>query len=231
MVNRNILSLMVTASIFAATSACALESGPWQKEFQLSSCALSTTGRNTFFVLEPGFRIVLEDDDTKVQITVLDETRKVDGVLTRVVEEKEWKDGELYEVAMNYFAICGKTKDVFYFGEEVDFYENGKVVKHDGAWLAGKDGAKAGMIMSGSPMRGMKYYQEIAPGIAMDRAEIIKLDEVCETPAGTFKNCLRIKEGTALNPFEVEYKFYAPNIGLIGDADLKVKKYGFLEKM
>ncbi len=229
MIARAVLTVAAAVAVLATAPVSAPEARTWQKEFALSDCALSATGRAPFFILEPGFRIVLEDDETKVQITVTNETRKVAGVTTRVVEEREWKDGELYEVAANYFAICDKTKDVFYFGEEVDFYENGKIVRHDGAWLAGKDGAKAGMIMSGAPRPGMKYYQEIAPGVAMDRAEIIRTDEVCETPAGTFKGCMRVKEGTALNPFEVEYKFYVPNIGIIGDEDLRLTKYGFVK--
>src|SRR5205823_3138725 len=108
----------------------------------ISQCKMMTTGRNPYFILEPGFQLVLQGGDTKVQITVLDETRTVDGVATRVVEEREWKGGQLYEIARNYFAICDQTKDVFYFGEDVDFYENGKVVKHDGSWLAGTKGNK-----------------------------------------------------------------------------------------
>ncbi len=220
--------LLGAAIAAAATVANAGETGTWQKEFSLGDCALSATGRNQYFVLEPGFRILLENDDTKVQITVLDKTRTVDGVLTRVVEEREWVDGKLYEVAMNYFAICGRTKDVFYFGEDVDFYKNGRVVRHEGAWLAGVRGAKPGMIMAGAPRLGMKYYQEMAPGVAMDRAEIVRLDGVCETPAGKFSDCMRIKEGTALDPLEEEFKIYAPGIGLIGDEDLRVTSYGFV---
>src|SRR5256886_14098754 len=154
----------------------------WQQEFAISSCKLQTTGRNDYFVLEPGFQPVLEGGGTKVEITVLDETRTIDGVVTRVVEEREWKNGELFEVARNYFAICEQTKDVFYFGEDVDFYEKGKVVKHDGSWLAGQNGAKAGLMMPGAPKLKMKYYQEVAPGVAMDRAEIVGLNETCKTP-------------------------------------------------
>jgi hypothetical protein len=202
----------------------------YQREFALAKCTMSPTGRSRYFVLEPGFQLVLEGDDTKVLISVLDETKIVDGVKTRVLEEKEWKDGKLYEVARNYFAMCPRTKDVFYFGEDVDFYENGKVVKHDGSWLAGKDGNKAGLIMAGAPKVGMKYYQEIAPKVAMDRAEIVSLNETCKTPAGTFSNCMKVKEGTALNLLETEYKYYAPNIGLIGDADLRLKKYGKVKR-
>jgi len=40
---------------------------------------------------------------------------------------------------------------------------------------------------------------------------------------------LKVKEGTALNVFETEYKFYAPDIGLIKDEDLKLTKYGAAE--
>ena len=80
--------------------------------------------------------------------------------------------------------------------------------------------------MPGKPKVGMKYHQELAPGLAMDRAEIISLDETCKTPAGTFTNCLKVKEGTALDPGEEEYKYYAPGIGMIQDEDLVLTKYG-----
>jgi hypothetical protein len=201
----------------------------WQEEFGMKNCNLQTTGRNPYFILEPGHQLVLEGGDTKLQITVRNETKKVDGVLTRVVEEKEWKDGKLYEIARNYFAICAQTKDVFYFGEDVDFYENGKVVKHDGSWLAGTGGNKPGLIMPGTPKLNMKYYQEIAPKVAMDRAEIVSLTDTCKTPAGTFSSCLKIKEGSAIEIAAVEYKYFAPSIGLVGDESLRLIKHGFIK--
>jgi hypothetical protein len=129
----------------------------WREAFGLAKCNLLTTGRSTYFILEPGFQLVLEGDDTRLQITVLDETKTIDGVVTRVVEEREWKSGKLYEVARNYFALCEQTKDVFYFGEDVDFYEDGKVVKHDGTWHAGVNDNRAGLMMPGTPRPKMKY--------------------------------------------------------------------------
>jgi hypothetical protein len=60
-------------------------------------------------------------------------------------------------------------------------------------------------MMSGTPKVGMKYYQEIAPEGAMDRAEIVSLDETCKTPAGTFSNCLKVKEGSAIETLVKEY--------------------------
>ena len=127
MVRRTLQSILVVAAILSFSTACgqgAAKGSPWQEKFEISSCKLLTAGRNQYFVLEPGFQLVLEGGGLRLQITVLDETKTVDGVATRVVEEKEWKDGKLFEIARNYFAMCEQTKDVFYFGEDVNFYEN-----------------------------------------------------------------------------------------------------------
>jgi hypothetical protein len=230
MIKKTFQALAAAAALLLSCAVAAQDkasSSGWQDTFEISKCELVTQGKNTYFVLEPGFQLVLEGGDTKLHITVLDETKKIDGIITRVVEEREWKKGELYEVARNYFAMCKQTKDVFYFGEDVDFYENGKVVKHDGTWHAGVDGNRAGLLMPGAPKLKMKYYQEIAPKVAMDRAEIMSLDDTCKTPAGTFSKCLKVKEGTALNPIETEYKYYAPSIGLVRDGDMQLIKHGF----
>lgn len=225
MSTRTVRTILAAAAILAIPAAYA---ETWQMEFGIKNCNLQTTGRNPYFILEPGHQLVLEGGDTKLQITVLNDTKTVDGVTTRVVEEKEWKDGKLLEVARNYFAICPQTKDVFYFGEDVDFYENGKVVKHDGSWLAG-NGNNAGLMMAGAPKLRHKYYQEIAPRVAMDRAEVISVDDTCKTPAGTFANCLKVKEGSAIELAAIEYKYYAPSIGFVGDDNLRLIRHGFVK--
>ena len=136
--------------------------------------------------------------------------------------------GSINSLWWNFFAICTETNDVFYFGEDVDIYRDGKVVRHSGEWRAGEGNAKAGMIMPGQPSVGQKHYQEMAPGVAMDRAEIVSLEETLKTPAGVFSGCLKTQETTALNPAENEYKTYAPGIGLIQDEDLLLIEYGFI---
>ena len=237
MINR-IPVLIIILIIAILTPGCLdAQDSSFKYNFDLSDRTLVPTGSNDFFILEPGFQLTLEGTEkisgtknVKLIITVLDETREVDGVLTRVVEEREWKDDELYEVARNFFAIDEQTGDVFYFGEEVDFYKDGKITNHKGAWLAGEDDATAGLIMPGKPEVGMKYYQEFAPDKAMDRAEVINLDEVLETPAGMFTDCLKTKEGTALNIKEREYKTYAQGIGLIQDQGLLLISYGFINE-
>jgi hypothetical protein len=192
--------------------------------FAVERADFTSTGRNPYFVLEPGYALTLEGGKTRLVITVLPETRQVDGVETRVVEERETENDQLIEISRNFFAIHTKTNSVFYFGEDVDMYKNGKVTSHDGAWLSGVNGARFGMFMPGLPLLKARYYQEIAPKVAMDRCEILGIGETLKTPAGTFTDVLRTLETTPLEPLAKESKYYAKGVGLIQDGDVKLVK-------
>jgi hypothetical protein len=230
-----VVAILLAAGL-AGCDATPLGGSSYQREFGMAQCPLVSTGRNPYFVLEPGYQVVLEGGGVKLETTVLDETKSVEGVTTRVVEEREWKDGKLSEIARNYFAFCERTKDVFYFGEDVFFYTDDKVTGHEGTWLAGRGGAKPGLIMPGAPRVGMKYFQEIAPSVAMDRAEIVSVTDACKAPAGSFSNCLKTRELAAadfwssLRFWEVEYKIYAPGIGLVEDQEMRLTQHGFVKK-
>jgi hypothetical protein len=120
------------------------ESSTWKSTFDLADCDFTTIGENTYFILEPGYELVLEnqggqeEEQLQLVITVLNETKFVNGTETRVVEERETENGELVEVSRNYFAVCKPSNDIYYFGEDVDDYEDGEIVGHGGAWLAGR---------------------------------------------------------------------------------------------
>lgn len=203
----------------------------WTSTFNVEEGDLTPTGRNPYFILEPGYQLHYEGrEDGKVvtlTITVLKETKKVGNVETRVVEERETKGGKIVEVSRNFFAISKRTNDVYYFGEEVDMYRDGQVVSHEGAWLAGKDGAKPGLAMPGTPLLGARYYQEIAPEKAMDRAEVLSLSATLDTPAGKYTSVLKTEETTPLEPDEREAKYYAAGVGLIKDGPVKLVRAGF----
>jgi hypothetical protein len=159
--------------------------------------------------------------DVLLVVTVLDETRVVDGVTTRIVEERETKAGALEEVSRNFFTIDPKTGDAYYFGEEVDIYKDGKVVKHEGEWLSGQNGARFGLFIPGAAKLGDKFYQEIAPHKAMDRFEIVSVDEHVKTAAGEFDKVIKTKETTPIES-GMGYKWFAPGVGMIGDDDLRL---------
>jgi hypothetical protein len=194
----------------------------FQTSFSVDPKTLATEGKSAYFVLEPGFQSTFTSPGGKLVITVLDATENVGGVTTRVVEEREWKGAELVEVSRNYFAMDPKTGNVYYFGEDVDTYKHGKVVNHEGSWRHGSKSATFGLMMPGTPAAGMKFYQEQAKGVAMDRAEIVSVTDTLTTAAGTFARCVKTRETTPLEPLSREYKLYAPGIGLVQDGDMKL---------
>lgn len=191
----------------------------WQEKFDVDKSDLSPRGMSQYIVLMPGRRAEYQSKDGKLIITVLAETKTVDGVQTAVVEERESKGGKLNEVSRNFFAINKKTGDLYYFGEEVDEYKDGKVVGHEGSWMSGQDGAHFGLLLPGQPKAGRKYYAEMAKN-AKDRCEIKDTNAKITTPLlGTFTNCIKIDETTPIEK-GISHKIYAPNVGLIEDDEM-----------
>ena len=226
------VALLSAAFLLLLPGLSRADSVDFTDSFMLDQCrGFSSSGTNPFFVLQPGFHTLYQGfegkEAVKLTITVLRQTKTVNGIPTRVVQEREWHDGELVEVSNNYFAICNRTNSVFYFGEDVDIYEGGQIVNHGGSWHAGVDGARAGVVMPGIVLLGSRYQQETADPIAMDRAEIVSMTEVVQTPAGTFTNVVKTDETTPLEPGKVESKWYANGIGLIMDDTLALVSSGY----
>ena len=193
----------------------------WRESFNVSKADLAPRGNNPFITMQPGRVLKLAHGNDRLTISILPETKTVDGVMCGVLEEREEKDGQLIEVSRNFFASDPKSGDVYYFGEDVDNYKNGKIINHDSAWLAGAKGARFGLMIPGKPKVGDKYYQEIAPKVAMDRVEVVSVDETVKTPAGTFSHCVHLRETTPLEP-DVSHKYYAPGIGMIKDDEFEL---------
>ncbi len=188
------------------------------------------TGSNPHFILEPGYVLKLEGEDegeqVELTITVTDQVEMVDGVATRVVEERETKDGTLLEISRNFFVLGERTNNAYYFGEDVRFFD-GRANPTEGSWRSGVDGAKYGQQMPAKAREGQRYYQEVAPGVALDRAEHISLKADVKTPAGNFRNTLKVRETTPLEPKVEELKFHAKGVGLIKDGPLRLTCSGF----
>lgn len=234
-----LIVVVVVGSVFAlAMSSAPLQAPQFTSDFsQQLSGNLQPNSKNRYFPMSPGdFRRYegMEDGEHVVlEITTLGQVKNilfpVNGhmalAITRIIQEKEWHDGELVEVSKNYFACNSKTGDVFYFGESVDFYENGHIANHNGSWRAGQAGAAPGLVMPGLFLLGSRYLQEVAPGVALDRATHVRQGLHVVTPAGTFNNCVKIEETSALEPDAMDTKIYAPGIGLIADDTLKLVAY------
>lgn len=151
---------------------------------------------------------------TRLESRVLPQTTVVAGVTVLVLEEKAYADGELIEVALDYFAQH-RDGSVYYFGELVDNYENGAIKNHDGQWLAGEGQNVAGIIMPVTPKVGETYAQEHAPGVAEDQATVVSTSEKVKVPTGTYTGCLKTRDFSPLDPGVEEFKFYCPGVGMV----------------
>lgn len=190
---------------------------------------------NPYFPLVPGYQWTLEgeEDDAEIVavITVLNLTRTVAGIHTRVVEEWESEDGDIVEISWNYYA---ETDDgtVCYFGEDVDDYDEGpppgeEPSGHGGAWCAEDAGSSPGIFMPADPQPGMMFQQELAPDIAEDQAKIVASGPV-SVEAGEFFDTIRFREYNPLDE-EKDYKTFAMDEGFIGgiviDGPLELTDY------
>ena len=91
------------------------------------------------------------------------------------------------------------------------------------------DGAQPGIIMPGRFLLGSKYFQEIAPGVAMDRGRNVGMGIEIDTPAGTFDGCVAVLDSTALDPdAEGDLKIYCHGIGIVMDEVLELVERGIV---
>lgn len=227
---KNATHLMLALAVATAATGCKKSDPIPINDLDIAVCAPSAGPftlaiDNEFFPLPLGHFLLLEGEEDgaelQVLITVLDETETVAGVVTRVVEERETEDGELVEVSRNFFAQA-PDGTVCYFGEDVDIYEDGAIVSHDGAWRADGVTNLPGIMMPADPKLGDRFMQEFAPGVAEDRGWIVGVGERTKVPAGTFTDTLSITEDSPLDAGISSEKVYAAGIGLIVDEPVEL---------
>jgi len=203
--------------------------------FATRNCDWRASGSNQFMIIEPGYQIVLESEEERQVITVLNSTKEVTGITTRVIEEvsSELDEGEWIPVerSLNYFARCRQTNSIFYFGEDVEFFdEDGNVTGTEGTWLAGRNGAKPGIIMPGQVLVGGGYYEEIAPeDPALDKARILALERGCEVGNRTLNRLCVTIEGSNDCDDDTDEKVWAAGIGTVIDDELELVRHGFVK--
>ena len=200
-----------------------------------ASVTFSLDSTNVYYPLVVGNFSVLEGTEAgeiiRVERCVTNETQdiEVDGVTvtTRILQATEYINDEIYEVARNFY-VEADNGTVCYFGEDVDFYENGQIANHNGTWRAGVKGAKPGVIMPATPAVGQAYFQEQAPDVAVDMGRVTEIGAT-KTIGGTeHQNVVTVRD---INPMEScdeadeEPKFYVPNIGEAADTVKDLKSF------
>ncbi len=199
---------VAVGSLAAPTGAAASPQAPDPDRF-------STTIDNPFMPMVPGtvfrYRESADEGKGRVVVRVTDRTKQIQGIETVVVRARSFLGGKLVEDTFDWYAQ-DRRGNVWYFGENTKSYENGRWTTA-GSWKAGRDGARAGILMKAHPAVGDSYYQEMAPGVAEAKATVLSRQASATVPYGSFDHLLKTKDVSALSPGEVEHKLYARGIG------------------
>jgi hypothetical protein len=138
---------------------------------------------NPYLPMTPGMKFVLDGVSVdkgrklahRIETTVTNLTKVIDGVRTLVVFEQDFQQNVLQEQEIN-FSAQDRDGAVWLFGEYPEEYANGILNGAPATWLAGVQGASAGVSMLAHVKTGTPtYVQGIAPEVKFhDCATVIK---------------------------------------------------------
>lgn len=196
-------------------------------DIDVANFSQPTTINHRYLPLTPGSRYEYSlETDEGVEYTlveVLEDTRVVMGITTRVLRDRVYLDDVLIEDTHDWYAQ-DDDGNVWYFGETVDNYtydDAGNLVEidNDGAWEAGVDGAQPGIVMPANPRVGDSYRQEYRQGEAEDLGAIIAVDEPLTLEDGRSYVTLKTMDWNPLEEDSVEFKYYGEGVGLVRETD------------
>lgn len=149
------------------------------------------------------------------------------GTNARIVLDREWVDEECEYV--NFVDVYTNIEpeettydwyaqdtdlNIWYMGE--DTYDG---ESSEGSFIAGCDGAEAGIVILGDPHKGDFFQQEFYEEEAEDWGKILNFI------ADDDLTCMKTKEWTPLEPGSVEHKYYCSD-GTVGELSLIEELHG-----
>jgi hypothetical protein len=183
---------------------------------------------NPWFPLKPGTRMVyrgVKDGKRAVDIFfVTRRTRTIQGVVCRVVQDRLRLAGVLEERTVDWYAQSG-TGGVWYFGERTaELGPRGHVLTRDGSWMAGRNGARAGVYLTATPTVGQARTQEHYRGHAADHFRVMSTRARVGVPLVRSAHAVLTKEWTPLEPGVVDHKYYVRDVGMVSEQSVEGPK-------
>src|SRR5581483_2701689 len=132
---------------------------------------------NPWFPLIPGTTFVCrgeKDGKSARDVTAVTRASKViQGVRCTAVSDRLYLNGTLEERTTDWYAQDARG-NVWYFGERTaELARDGHVTSTEGSWLAGRDGARAGVYITAHPRVGQSGLQEYYKGHAEDHFALV----------------------------------------------------------
>jgi len=180
---------------------------------------------NPWFPLRPGttwvYRGVKDGKVSRDVVHATGKTRRIAGVVCTAVSDRLYLRGRLEERTTDWYAQ-DKAGNVWYFGEATaELDTHGKVTSREGSWLAGVNGARAGVFMPAHPRVGFTALQEYLKGHAEDHFRVLSLKARVATPGASSSHAVLTKEWTPLEPGTIDHKYYVREIGTVLEQTVK----------
>jgi hypothetical protein len=177
---------------------------------RLDPARFTTRIDNPFWPMAPGSRWVYQEtggdsDRRRVEVTVTDDTVRVQGIEARVVRDVTYEEGRPREVTNDWFAQ-DRHGNLWQLGEAtLTFGGTGSSAAE--SWRAGEAGAEPVLVLPAHPDPGTVYEQ---PGVVV---QVLSAGTTAKVPLGSFQRVLVTLERGALEPGHVEHEFYARGVG------------------
>ena len=180
---------------------------------------------NPWLPFRPGttavYRGAEEGKASRDVVTVTALTRTIEGVRATAVRDLLYLGGKLGERTTDWYAQ-DRAGNVWYFGEATaELNAKGKVTSREGSWVAGVDGAQAGIVMPARPRVGQRFRQEDYKGHAEDYFQVLSVSTPVRVPAAASKRAVLTKEWSPLEPGVIDHKLYVRGIGLVKEQTVK----------
>jgi hypothetical protein len=186
------------------------------KPVKLDPAKFTTNIDNPYWPMSPGshwvYREVENGEAQRVDVTVTDKTKTLEGIEARVVHDRVSRNGETLEDTYDWYAQDSEG-NLWYLGEDTAEYENGKLKTREGSWAAGVDGAEPGIVVPAHPAQGMSYREEYYAGHAEDGAEVLSVKSQVQVPLGRYRNAMLTRNFSTIEPTVEEMKLYARGVG------------------
>jgi hypothetical protein len=127
------------------------------------------------------------------------------------------QSGRRIERTVDYFAQ-DTAGAVYYFGEKVNEYPRHGPVQHGGQWRLGRDTKTPGILMPPRPHLGDSFKSEAVPGVTHETDHVVARGLKRDVAGQTYRRVMRVRENAGPPP-EVEFKTYAPGVGVITEAN------------
>jgi len=180
---------------------------------------------NPWFPLTPGttfvYRGVKDGKAARDVFTVLHSTKMIQGVRCTSVSDRLYLAGQLEERTTDWYAQ-DRRGNVWYFGEATaELDRSGHVTSTEGSWLAGRNGARAGIYMPARPHVGQTGRQEYYKGHAEDHFAVVSVRARVSVPYVSSTRAVLTKEWTPLEPGTLDHKYYVRGIGTVKEVTVK----------